>query len=49
MAQATRRIVAVGGGGFLMDDTRLLQESYIKSLCRTSTPRALTTDAQVAS
>jgi peptidase E len=41
MAQATRRIVAIGGGGFLMDDTRLLQESYIKSLCRTATPRAL--------
>jgi peptidase E len=41
MAQATRRIVAVGGGGFLMDDTRLLQESYIKSLCRTARPRVL--------
>jgi peptidase E len=41
MAQATRKIVAVGGGGFLMDDTRLLQESYIKSLCRTATPRVL--------
>jgi peptidase E len=41
MAQATRRIVAVGGGGFLMDDTRLVQESYLKSLCPTATPRVL--------
>lgn len=39
--QATRKIVAVGGGGFLLDDTRLLQESYMKSLCRAEVPRVL--------
>jgi dipeptidase E len=30
----TRRIVAIGGGGFLMDDTSGLQERYLLSLCR---------------
>ncbi len=38
----TRRIVAVGGGGFLMDDTSLVQERWLVSLCRTRTaPRVL--------
>lgn len=37
----TRRIVAIGGGGFLLDDARLLQESYLISLCRKSAPRVL--------
>lgn len=36
-----RRIVAVGGGGFLMDDVSLRQESYIVSLCRTPAPKVL--------
>jgi peptidase E len=36
-----RRIVAIGGGGFLMDDASLRQERYIVSLCRKPTPRAL--------
>jgi peptidase E len=41
MQTIQRRIVAVGGGGFMMDDTRLVQEKYLKSLCRTQTPRVL--------
>lgn len=42
MIQSTqRRIVAVGGGGFLLDDTRFLQEAYLKSLCRTTQPMVL--------
>jgi len=38
-----RQIVAIGGGGFLMDDASLLQERFIVSLCRrrTAAPRAL--------
>ena len=36
-----RRIVAVGGGGFLMDEASLAQERYIVSLCRREQPRAL--------
>jgi dipeptidase E len=30
----TRQIVAIGGGGFLMDDTRGVQERFLLSLCR---------------
>jgi dipeptidase E len=41
MAATQRRIVAVGGGGFLMDDLSLRQESYIVSLCRTAAPKVL--------
>jgi peptidase E len=41
MASVKRRIVAVGGGGFLMDDVSLRQESYIVSLCRTPMPKVL--------
>lgn len=41
MAQKTRRIVAIGGGGFLMEDTRGLQESYLKSLCAAPQPKVL--------
>ena len=41
MTQRTRRIVAIGGGGFLMEDTRGLQESYLKSLCATPQPKVL--------
>jgi peptidase E len=33
--------VAIGGGGFLMEDTRGLQESYLKSLCATPQPKVL--------
>lgn len=36
-----RRIVAIGGGGFLMDDPSGLQERYVVSLCRTPQPRVL--------
>jgi peptidase E len=39
--QKKRRIVAIGGGGFLMEDTRGLQESYLKSLCATPHPGVL--------
>jgi dipeptidase E len=39
MNQLIRRIIAVGGGGFLMDDTRGVQERYVLSLCRESTSR----------
>jgi dipeptidase E len=41
VARKARRIVAIGGGGFLMEDTRGLQESYLKSLCTTSQPKVL--------
>ena len=40
-AVATRDIVAIGGGGFLMDDPSLLQERFIVSLCARDRPRAL--------
>jgi dipeptidase E len=36
-----RRILAIGGGGFLMDDPRGLQERYLVTLCRTAAPKAL--------
>ena len=36
-----RRIVAIGGGGFLMDDPRALQERYLISKCRTAAPKVL--------
>jgi peptidase E len=39
--QKKRRIVAIGGGGFLMEDTRGVQESYLKSLCATAQPKVL--------
>ena len=38
---ARRRIVAIGGGGFLFDDAALAQERYLLSLCRQMQPRAL--------
>ena len=38
---ARRRIVAIGGGGFLFDDAALAQERYLVSLCRQMQPRAL--------
>ena len=38
---ARRRIVAIGGGGFLFDDAALLQERYLVSLCRRARPHAL--------
>lgn len=41
MTAVVRRLVAIGGGGFLLDDARLLQEAYLKSLCRVATPRVL--------
>ena len=41
MVATQRRIVAVGGGGFLMDDLSLRQEAYIVSLCRTAAPKVL--------
>ena len=34
MTTLPRRIVAVGGGGFLMDDASLVQERYLVSQCR---------------
>jgi peptidase E len=37
----TRRIVAIGGGGFLFDEPGLLQERYLVSLARNPSPRAL--------
>jgi dipeptidase E len=38
----TRHIVAIGGGGFVMDDTSGAQERFMLSLCRTrEAPRAL--------
>ena len=36
-----RRIVAIGGGGFLMDDASLVQERYLVSLCRRPQPSVL--------
>ena len=41
MESFPRRILAIGGGGFLMDDPRALQERYLVSLCRTTTPKIL--------
>lgn len=42
MSRLKRHIVAIGGGGFVMDDTRGLQERYLLSLCREpSSPRVL--------
>ena len=41
MGAVHRRIVAVGGGGFLMDDLSLRQEAYIVSLCRSTAPKVL--------
>jgi dipeptidase E len=38
---ATRQIVAIGGGGFLLDEPALLQERYVVSLCRRPQPRVL--------
>lgn len=35
----SRRIVAIGGGGFLMDDTRGLQERYLLRQCRATPGR----------
>jgi peptidase E len=39
--EKTRRIVAIGGGGFLMEDSRGLQENYLKSLCAVPQPKVL--------
>ena len=36
-----RRIVAIGGGGFLMDDASLVQERYLVSQCRRAQPSVL--------
>ena len=36
-----RRIVAIGGGGFLMDDASLVQERYLVSQCRRPQPSVL--------
>lgn len=41
MTPLSRRIVAVGGGGFLMDDASLVQERYLVSLCRRAQPSVL--------
>ena len=41
MAQRQRTIVAIGGGGFLMEDVRGHQESYLKSLCANPQPKVL--------
>jgi dipeptidase E len=42
VSSAPRQIVAVGGGGFLMDDTSGTQERFLLSLARTqSAPRVL--------
>ncbi len=38
---APRRIVAIGGGGFLMDDATLLQERFLVSLCGHARPHVL--------
>ena len=38
VAVQPRRILAVGGGGFLMDDPGGLQERFLVSLCRTPQP-----------
>jgi peptidase E len=37
----TRRIAAIGGGGFLMDDASGRQERWLLSLCRAPRPRVL--------
>ena len=37
----TRRIVAIGGGGFLFDEPTLAQERYLVSLCRRTEPSVL--------
>ncbi len=42
MSAVERHIVAIGGGGFLMDDTSGLQERFLLSLCRArEAPRVL--------
>lgn len=41
MGMQQRRIVAIGGGGFLMDDLSLRQEAFIVSLCRSAAPKVL--------
>jgi dipeptidase E len=42
VSAVARRIVAIGGGGFLMGDTRGVQERYLLSLCREqAAPRVL--------
>lgn len=41
MASLSRHIVAVGGGGFLMEDVSLRQEAFIASLCRNRAPKVL--------
>ena len=42
MGGVPRRIAAVGGGGFLMDDASLVQERWLLSLCRApDAPRVL--------
>lgn len=42
MSAVRRSIVAIGGGGFLMDDMRGLQERYLLQLCRErASPRVL--------
>jgi peptidase E len=40
-AQVTRRIAAIGGGGFLMDDASGRQERWLVSLARRPQPRVL--------
>ena len=40
-AAVTRRIAAIGGGGFLMDDTSGRQERWLLSLARKPRPRVL--------
>ena len=40
-AAVIRRIAAIGGGGFLMDDTSLRQERWLLSLTRQSRPAVL--------
>ena len=42
MTRSPRHVVAIGGGGFLMDDTSGVQERFLLSLCRTQdAPRVL--------
>jgi len=41
MGTTTRRIVAIGGGGFSTEDYRLHQERYLLSLTRSERPRVL--------
>lgn len=40
-ARTPRRIVAIGGGGFSVEDYRLHQERYLLSLTRSARPRVL--------